>query len=367
MTPIMDWFGLAVPVIQAPMGGGPSTPELVTAVSNAGGLGSIAAGYLQPDEIQRQIDVVRTATDRPFLVNMFVVEDAPVASEGARATAASLLADLRAEVGLPEHDDDAPAMPSADEQFSAILAAAPAAVSFTFGLPSRDWIAALVAAGCRTIATATTVVEAAAAEQQGVDAICVQGLEAGAHSGSHRGDAPPRRSTSALLTECREVLSTPLIAAGGVMDGRGVAAAIVQGASAVQMGTAFLLCPEAGTARPHRRALMQGSGASSDTSLVRTLTGRWARAIPNRLVAETSVIEGIGYPELHLMTSALRKAASRQDRSDLMALWAGDLYRLAEQRPAGEILTEVGETLARVLAGWDHTGERTAQRGARSG
>jgi nitronate monooxygenase len=363
MTPIMDWFELAVPVIQAPMGGGPSTPELVTAVSNAGGMGSIAAGYLQPDEIRRQVDVVRTATDRPFLVNMFVVEETPVASEDARATAASLLAGLRAELGLPERDDDAPAMPSATEQFSAILDAAPAAVSFTFGLPPRDWIAALVAAGCRTIATATTVAEAAAAEQQGVDAICVQGLEAGAHSGSHRGDAPPRRSTSALLTECREVLSTPLIAAGGVMDGRGAAAAIVQGASAVQMGTAFLLCPEAGTSRPHRQALMQDSGASSsDTALVRTLTGRWARAIPNRLVAETTVIEGIGYPELHLMTSALRKAAARQDRDDLMALWAGDLYRLAEQRPAAEIVTEVGDTLARVLAGWVDTGERTAQR-----
>jgi nitronate monooxygenase len=358
MTPIMEWFDLAVPVIQAPMGGGPSTPELVTAVSTAGGLGSIAAGYLQPDEIRRQVEIVRAATDRPFLVNMFVVEEAAVAAGRARATATSVLADLRAELGLPEHDDDAPAMPSATEQFSAVLDAAPAAVSFTFGLPSPDWIAALVDAGCRTIATATTVAEAAAAQRQGVDAICVQGLEAGAHTGSHQDDAPPRRSTSALLTECRETLSAPLIAAGGIMDGRGVAAALVQGASAVQMGTAFLLCPEAGTSPPHRRALSQDRDAAPDTALVRTLTGRWARAIPNRLVAETSGIDGIGYPELHLMTSALRKAAARQDRQDLLALWAGDLYRLIEQRPAAEIITEIRDTLARVLAGWDRTAHR---------
>jgi nitronate monooxygenase len=354
----MDWFELTVPVIQAPMGGGPSTPQLVTAVSNAGGMGSIAAGYLQPDEIQRQIDVVRTATDRPFLVNLFVMEETTVATDDARAPAASLLAALRAELGLPEQDDHVPAMPSATAQFAAVLDAAPAAVSFTFGLPSRDWIAALADAGCRTVATATTVAEATAAQRRGVDAICVQGLEAGAHSGSHQGHAPPRRSTSALLVECGDALSTPLIAAGGIMDGRGVAAAIVQGASAVQMGTAFLLCPEAGTSRPHRQALMDHRDASSETSLVRTLTGRWARAIPNRLVTETGAIEGIGYPELHLMTSALRKAAARKDRQDLMALWAGDLYRLARQRPAAEIVAEIGGTLARVLAGW---GDPTAR------
>lgn len=352
MTQVMEWFELAVPVIQAPMGGGPSTPELAIAVSDAGGLGSIAAGYLQPEEIRRQISRVRTATDRPFLVNMFVVEEAPVAADGAREHAAALLAGLRAEVGLPERDVDPPAMPSATEQFPVILDAAPAAVSFTFGLPSPEWVAALADAGCRTIATATTVAEAAAAERLGVDAICVQGLEAGAHSGSHRDDAPPQRSTTALLTECREALSTPLIAAGGIMDGRGVAAAIVQGASAAQMGTAFLLCPEAGTALAHRRALMRGCGAPSETALVRTLTGRWARGIPNRLVTETGAIEGIGYPELHLMTSGLRKAAARQGRHDLMALWAGDLYRLAEPRPAAEIIAEIGDTLVRVLAGW---------------
>lgn len=348
-TPVMEWFDLAVPVVQAPMGGGPATPALAAAVSEAGGLGSIAAGYLDGPAIREQLGEVRRRTDRAFAVNLFVLEQPGPSTVEARAAVEAALAPLRRELGLAP-GGVTPAMPDPAEQVAAVLADPPAAVSFTFGLPSRDLVAELARRGTRTVVTVTSTSEAAAAAALGVDAVCVQGLEAGAHSGSVDGSRVPARSTAALVTEIGATIPQPVIAAGGIVDGRGVAAVLVLGAAAAQLGTAFLLAPEAGTSEAHRRALQRADGA--DTELTRCLTGRWARAIPNRLTALTAGLPAVGYPDLHLLTADIRRQAASRGRDDLMALWAGDLYRSCPPRPAGEVIGEVGRTLSRLLRDW---------------
>lgn len=335
-TALMNRLELSIPVIGAPMGGGPSTTDLVVAVCEAGGLGSIAGGYLDGNGIASEIAKVRSATARPFAVNLFV--PSPDADDVDDAETRRLLARLRDDLGLPA-EIPAASMPDFAEQVDAVIESPPAAVSFTFGVLDANVISRFHDAGCFLIGTATTVAEAQALVAAGVDAICAQGAEAGAHRGSFlEGAEGAPIGTFALVPQVVDVVDVSVIAAGAVADGRGVAAALALGAQAVQMGTALLLCPEAGTSSTHRRAI--ASVAAEDTCVTDRLTGRHARTIRNALVDALSTVDVPRYPAMHLLTAELRRAAAASDRPDLMALWCGQSGPLARSRSAGDVVRD---------------------------
>ena len=283
-TALTGRLGVRHPLVLAPMAGGPSTPALCAAVSEAGGLGSYGAAYLAPEKLRDEIRAIRAATSRPFAINLFA-DDGVAADEATLTAAREALARFRAELGLP------PAGPRAALPDVAIPPLAPLAevlleervpvFSFTFGIPPREMLDACRKAGIATMGTATTVAEAQALEQAGVDFVCAQGAEAGGHHGTFDRDAePPLIGTLALVPQVVDAVRLPVIAAGGIMDGRGFAAALALGAGAVSLGTAFLRCPEAGTSAPYRAALRQARDDA--TVITRAFSGRAARGLSNR-------------------------------------------------------------------------------------
>jgi nitronate monooxygenase len=315
-------FGLDVPIVQAPMAGGMAGPGLAGAVSDAGGLGSLAFGMTAPALIGAEIAAAKAATDRPFAANLFLHQPGvPTADQLARA--AEFLAPIRAELGLAPRGAEAPGPSHAvPDQIAAVLAATPPVISFAFGAPSPDVIAQCRRKGILTIATATTAQEARHLEALGVDAVCAQGAEAGGHRGTflHPFDEG-MIGTLALIRACVDAVDVPVIAAGGIMDGRSIAAAMLAGAEGVQLGTAFLLCPEATTTKPYRRALAAGGA----TAVTRAISGRPARGLANRFIVEGSAVEADlpPYPVLNELTKEIRAAAAAQDRPEWLSLWAG--------------------------------------------
>ncbi len=346
---LADRLGIEHPIVQAPMAGGATTAALVAAVSEAGGLGSIGGGYLSPAALRDQIRAVRALTARPFSVNLFVPEPPrppPAAGEIARVREA--LAPFRAEVGLGPAEVPAAAAPFR-EQLDVVLGEGVAAFSFTFGALAAEDVRALERRGATVIGTATTVREARALAASGVHAIVAQGGEAGAHRGTFLG--PPGRSlvgTLALVPQVVDAVSVPVVAAGGIMDGRGVAAALVLGASAVQMGTAFLPCPECGVHALHKEAIL-ARPADDSTVVTRAFSGKAARAIANRFAESLEGAATLPYPIQNAMTSDLRREAAQAGKADLMSLWAGQAASLSRALPAGELVrTLVRETEAAV-------------------
>ncbi|MFF7455679.1 nitronate monooxygenase [Kitasatospora sp. NPDC008115] len=329
---------LPVPVIAAPMAGGPSTPELVAAVSGAGGLGFLAAGYRSAGETFEQVREVRKLTDRPFGLNLFVP-----AEPGDPAVVAAYRERLRPEAGrhgvtlpeaiTPDRDDW-------DAKIAGLLAepAPVPVVSYTFGLPSAEEARALRAAGVLQVGTVTTPEEALRAEAVGMDALCVQGPEAGGHRGTHRtADVPGELPLLHLLPAVRAVTGLPLIAAGGLSDGPAVAAALRAGAVAVQVGTALLRADEAGTAAAHRAALTEFDG----TTVTRAFTGRPARALRNDFTDRFGPYAPAAYPDVHHLTRPLRAAATGRGDAQAMHLWAGTGHRAARSGPAAELVAEL--------------------------
>lgn len=343
-------FGLDVPIVQAPMAGGMVGPGLVAAVSDGGGMGSLAFGMTAPDAIGAEVAKVRAATNRPFAANVFVYEPGtPTPDQLARA--ADFLAPIRAELGLVPRGAAAPG-PSHDvaAQIAAAVAAAPPVLSFAFGPPPGDAIAECRRKGILTIATATTAAEAKHLEALGVDAICAQGAEAGGHRGTFLHPFEEGMvGTLALVRACVDAVDVPVIAAGGIMDGRSIAAAMLLGAEGVQLGTAFLLCPEATTAKPYRRALAAGG----PTAVTRAISGRPARGIANRLVVEGRAVEADlpPYPVQNELTKEIRAAATAQDRPEFLSLWAGQgVGLIREGVKAGELVARLAaETEAALL------------------
>jgi nitronate monooxygenase len=336
----MDLFGkLQIPIIQAPMLGA-STPEMALAVSRAGGLGSLAAGGLAPDALEAAVAGLRAATDRPFAVNLLMVDRAnPSADEVERA-----LETLRPwyqaqglEVPSPPNDFAL----NYDHQFEALVRSAPPAASFAFSILTRDQVTALHANGTAVIGTATTVAEAKAWEAVGADAICAQGAEAGGHRGHFL--APVEDSlvgTMALVATIRAAVKLPVIAAGGIMDGRGVAAALALGAVAAQMGTAFLLSDQTMVSPPWRRSI---EGAEDDpTRLTRAFTGRYARGLENEFTRRMRPLEHAvpAYPVQNRLTQPLRAAAAAKDDPQALSLWAGQAVKLAGPGDAGVLVAQ---------------------------
>jgi len=318
------------PVVVAPMAGGPSTAELVIAAARAGALGFLAAGYKTAAAMTAEIAAVRAATSEPFGVNVFV----PGAPCPDLAELRRYLDSLSAEgtIGDPSWDDD-----HFGAKVAALLADPPPVVSFTFGCPLAEVVAALQGAGATVIVTVTSADEAVTAASAGADAVCVQGFEAGAHRGTFTNDDAPGRDLGllSLIGAVAGVTGLPQIAAGGVMGPRQVNAVLAAGAVAAQCGTAFLRCPESGAHPLHKAAL--GDPRYTATTLTRAFSGRPARALVNRFVLQYAGAPA-AYPEINGATRPLRAAAAARGDTERMSLYAGQGYRSATTLPAGEIV-----------------------------
>ncbi|WP_438346138.1 NAD(P)H-dependent flavin oxidoreductase [Methylorubrum populi] len=336
-------IGIVHPIIQAPMVG-PKAP-LAAAVSAAGGLGSLGCAALTPDQIRAEVGAIRAVTAAPFNLNFFCHE--PTAPDPAREAAwRTALAPYYAELGL---DPTAPVAMANRAPFDAAMAEVveelrPRVVSFHFGLPPEPLLRRVREAGCLILSSATTVREARWLAERGVDAVIAQGAEAGGHRGMFLTDAVASQiGTIALVPQIADAVAVPVIAAGGIGDARGVAAAFALGASAVQVGTAYLRCPEAGLSAPYRAALSMAR--DEDTALTNVLTGRPARGLLTRVVQELGPISAIApaFPGAAVALQPLRTAAEAQGSGDFSPLWSGQAVGLSRERPAAE--------LTRLLAG----------------
>jgi len=348
-TDVIERLGIELPIISAPMGGGPSTPALVAAVSEAGGMGSLAGGYLSPERLRADIASVRELTSKPFAVNLFV----PAAVAPSREEIEGALAAIepyRRELELEARPAaEGPWAEDFDAQLAVLVDERVPVTSFTFGLLSEAQAAALHDAGSLLVATATTVDEAVAAVAAGADMVCTQGSEAGAHRGTFLVAAEQSLiGTLALVPQVCDAVDVPVIAAGGIMDGRGVAAVLGLGAGAAALGTAFLQTPEAGTSAPYRRAL--AAATETSTQITTAITGRAARGIENRLMRDLRDVPVPPYPVMNTLTTELRRRAAARDEPDFMSLWCGQGIRLATQLPAAELVRRIADEAAATIA-----------------
>jgi nitronate monooxygenase len=342
-------LGLSVPLIQAPMAG-TSTPALAAAVCNAGALGSIAVGTLSPEEASRDIAQLRTLTDRAFNVNLFV--HAPCLPDPPREAAwLSALRPLFAEYGAEppaELETIYPTFSGNRPMLAALAAQPPPVVSFHFGLPDAEAIAALKSAGCLLLATATSLAEARAAKEAGIDAVVAQGWEAGGHRGMFDPDAPDDRlGTMALTRLLAAHAGLPVIAAGGIMDGQAIRAALDLGAIAAQLGTAFIACPESSADAAHRAAL--AGDAAWHTAMTSAISGRPARCLANRFTAFAQgpdLPPAAPYPRAYHAGKALNAAARARSEGGFGAQWAGQGAPLSRPMPAAELVSLLAAELA---------------------
>jgi nitronate monooxygenase len=318
-------------VVLAPLAGGPSTPELAAAVATGGGLGFVAAGYLTPQEFAARLERARALTDGPLGANLFVLSEPTVDEDALGAYADELAADAAAydvELGEPRFDDD-----NLAEKIEVAIAGGVQVISTTFAPPPVELVTRAHAAGSEVWATVASAADARIAAAAGVDALVVQGSEAG----GHRASFDDRDESDVPLLELLPLVGAetdvPLVAAGGIGDRATAAAALAAGAAAVQAGTAFLLCPEAGTSEPHRRAVRRGGA----TAVTRAFTGRRARGIENAFMRAHPGAPS-AYPHVHHLTAPLRAAARAAGDTERINLWAGTSLARARERPAAEVV-----------------------------
>jgi len=344
---ICDLFGIEHPILLAPMAGS-TTPALVAAVSNAGALGGHGCGVMAPDKVREDIAAIRAATNRGFQVNFFC-HDLPDPEGDAGPAMRAALAGYYKEAGLGDLPSITNPWPRFDEEvLEIVLDARPAVVSFHFGLPDEAAVARIKDAGMRVLSSATTVDEAVELERRGVDAVIAQGFEAGGHRGTFLGRVDSGTvGTMALVPQVADAVDVPVIAAGGIADGRGIAAAFMLGASAVQIGTAFLTSPEAATSDLHRAELL--SERARRTTVTHSVSGRPARGMRNRLLDETETIqdEAAPFPMQASLTGPLRGAGN----PEFMALWAGQAAPLNRAMPAADLVQVLVDETAHALAG----------------
>jgi nitronate monooxygenase len=344
MTSIKELLGIELPIVQAPMAG-VQTSALAVAVSNAGGLGSLPCAMLSLDALRAELDAITAGTARPFNVNFFC--HAPPVPDPKRESAwRNVLRPYYDELGV-DISSVAPVAartPFSHETADVLSDIAPPVVSFHFGLPTRDLLQRVRSWGTKILASATSVDEARWLEERGVDAIIAQGLEAGGHRGHFLSDdLTTQTGTFALLPQIARAVRVPVIAAGGIADAAGVAAAMALGAAGVQIGTAYLLCPEATTSAVHRAAL--AGEAARHTALTNVFTGRPARAIVNRLMRELGPVSRIAPPFPLAFTAILplRARAEAQGAGDFSPLWAGQNVSGCKEVPAAELTRELIE------------------------
>ncbi|HEV2539097.1 MAG TPA: nitronate monooxygenase [Frateuria sp.] len=339
MSAFLGSLGVEHPLIQAPMSGS-NTPALVAAVSAAGGLGSLGAGYLEPQALLDQAAQIRAATARPFAINLFVLPDAFEVDDAQVEAIRRRLDALMEREGLDVRTQRPTRWaPVFSDQLAALREARPAVASFAFDLIGADEVRRLQALGIRVVGTATSVAEARAWADRGADAVCVQGAEAGGHRGTFL-HAPEEALIGlfALLPSTVAAIDIPVIAAGGIMDGRAMLAAQVLGADASQLGTAFLACPESAAAEAWKRDLPQAEDHRIGT--IYSFSGRAARGLRNRFVEAMAPFAGQlpPYPVLNALTSPLRRAAAAAGRGDLLSEWCGQAAARVRPMPAAELV-----------------------------
>lgn len=331
------------------MAGGPSTPALAAAVAEAGGLGSLAAGYLTAAATLEKIRAFRSLTDAPVAVNVFVPEQHRADPTDLQAYRSELLTWVDAQ----SVDGDVPSVPAFnddgfDEKITMLREARPEIVTFTFGLPDAATVSALQEVGISVGVTVTTEAEALAADANGADVLIAQGIEAGGHRGQFDQSAVPHDiRTVDLVGSLAARTRLPIIAAGGI-DGPDTAQSLLDaGASAVQIGTLFLTTAEAGTKPTHRAALLRAGSEEASTVLTRVFTGRPARSLANRFTSALDEVSVIGYPQVHFLTAGIRAAAAAADDPELLNLWAGTGYRGCRQESAAALLTRFSSLTVR--------------------
>jgi len=345
---LCDLLKIEIPIIQAPMAGS-TTPELASAVSNAGALGSHGCGASSPSEVRQDFEALKGGTNRPFNLNFFANE-APRTGEAVLERTRERLRPWYEKLGLGEPPDTLPQLePGFDEErLQLILELRPAVVSFHFGYPEVANIAAMKAAGIKLLSSATSVSEAKALEAAGFDAIIAQGWEAGGHRGSHTPTAPADAvSTLALTPQIVDAVSVPVIAAGGIADGRGIAAAFALGAAGVQIGTGFLSCPEAATDEP-RRAFIRNAG-DTDTKVTDAFSGRACRTRRSRLAEEMEQARGplVAFRQMYALTNPIVEAAEDDEASFHLYGQAAPLNR---ELPAAELVAVLVEETQAIFA-----------------
>jgi nitronate monooxygenase len=349
---IQDLLGIEAPIVQAPMAGF-ALSEMVIAVSEAGGLGSLGCATLNADQIRAELSIIRQRTSRPINVNFFCHHQPHIDIEREFAWR-ERLAKYYVELGL---DPKAPVPSSSRTAFDGpmcdlVSEFKPEVVSFHFGLPGKELVSRVKATGAKILSSATTVDEARWLEGEGCDAIIAQGYEAGGHRGMFLSqDISTQVGTMALVPQVVDAVKVPVIAAGGIADARGIVAAFALGAAAVQMGTAYLFCPEAKIGPLHRRALTNAK--DSQTVLTNVFTGRPARAMVNRIVRELGPLSDLA-PEFPLAAGALaplRTSSEAAHSDDFVPMWSGQAARLARDLPAGELTSRLTtDTLTKLQA-----------------
>ncbi|MFI5400845.1 MAG: NAD(P)H-dependent flavin oxidoreductase, partial [SAR324 cluster bacterium] len=342
-------LGIEHPIVQGPMGGGASTPEMAAAVCNAGGLGSLACAYLTPDQIRDGIAAIRRRTDRPFNVNLFAGGYTEPMPGFDPQPVLGVLRKHHAALGLPD-PTLVPSPPNPfGRQLEAILDAHVSIFSFTFGIPAPQDLQRLRRQGVTILGTATTVAEARLLVDAGVDVVIAQGSEAGAHRGTF---AVPFDAgmigTIALVPLVVAAVgpAVPVVASGGIMDGRGIVAACALGAGGVQMGTAFLATDEAGVPEVHKKLLL--SASETQTALTRAFSGRPARGIRNGFMTDMEELGDAAIPAFPLqnaLTRPLRTAAAKQEDAERLSLWAGQGARMARRVSAGRLVALMTEEI----------------------
>lgn len=347
---LTDMLGIAYPIIQAGMAGGTTTPELIAAVSNAGGLGTLGAGYMKAEDVRAAIRTVKGLTDRPFGVNLFIPEASEKSVEKIHI-ANELLRPYREELGVAEPEVQEPSSANFEQQVEVILQEQVAACSFTFGVPSMEIVRKLKKRNITVMGTATTVNEAKLNEANGVELIVAQGSEAGGHRGTFSGAFDDAMiGTMSLVPQTVDHVSIPVIAAGGIMDARGVLAALALGAQAVQMGTAFVTTIESGAKSQHIEAILEST--EDQTVVTSAFSGKPARGLRNEFIEKMKPHEESlpDYPIMNTLTTGIRGEAAKQNRPEWIHLWSGQSPRLSKKQHAADLLADivaqVGERLS---------------------
>lgn len=343
---VTELLQIEYPIIQAPMAGGITTSKLVAEVSNSGGLGMIGAGYMTPIQMREQIREIKQLTSNYFGINLFVPNEFNVTVNEVKS-ANQILQPIREQLNL--HEKDSLEIPKSNhvletfnEQIKIVIEEKVPVCSFTFGIPCKKVIAELKQHNIILMGTATTVREAVEIEKNGMDIVVVQGSEAGGHRGNFiNGFQESLVGLMSLIPQVVDHLSIPVIATGGIMDGRGLMASICLGAKGVQMGTAFLTCIESGAHKVHKEAILHAN--EDQTVLTRAFSGKWARGIKNKFILEMQKHEMSlpDFPVQNTLTQAIRKASTSENNQDFMSLWSGQSSRLAKNQTVETLIKNI--------------------------
>ena len=337
-TAFSEKLGLGLPVIQAPMAGGPSSQELVAACSAAGALGSFGFAYTPPEDMKKQAAFVRGKTNRPFGINLFVAPLPEAIATDTQRGALDAVAKYYAELGLPAPEPvRQPYAPDLEAQLAAVEEIRPRVFTTHFGVLHQDRVRKLQSLKILVGGSATCVAEAKRLQELGFDFVIAQGGEAGGHRGTYlRNPYDALTGTLALVRTIVKAVRVPVVAAGGIMDGAGIAAVLTLGAQAAQLGTAFIPCPESGAAQVHKDLLVKAT--EDDTAITEKFSGKPARGLANRFLKEMRDAPQLAFPAQNAVTGKLRQASAKAGNPDFIALWAGQGAALARALPAAELV-----------------------------